>query len=64
LAAIGIPRELLGQNLNRNIPAEHLVLHLIHFTHAAFTDLTGDLIMDERFADHEETSTPTADAMQ
>ncbi len=34
---------------------EDLVLRLKHLTHAAFAQLACDLVMPERFADHEGT---------
>jgi hypothetical protein len=40
-------------------------LGAIYFPHAAFSDLACDLVMPERIADHEETSsTSTAGSMQ
>jgi hypothetical protein len=56
---VRIPGELFRQNLDRYIAAKNLVFSLKYFPHAAFADLTGDLIMTKRLSDHEEpSSTP------
>jgi hypothetical protein len=55
------------KGLTNNIPGtpEDLVLRLEHLAHAAPADLTRDLVMPERVADHEVASrTSTADLMQ
>jgi len=54
--AVGILCELFGHYLDRYIPAEDLVFRLKDLPHPSPAELTGDLIMPERLADHEEPS--------
>jgi len=55
---------LFRQHLDCHVASKLLILCLIDLAHAAFAQLASDLIMPERLADHEESSsTSTAGAM-
>ncbi len=50
---LGIARHRLGQHLDRHLPPELGVLGTVDLTHAALTELGGDLEMGKRCANHE-----------
>jgi hypothetical protein len=50
---VRFPCELFRQNLDRHFAAKNLILCLKHFAHTALAELTCDLVMPERFANHE-----------
>jgi len=54
--AVSVPGEFIRQNFDRHIPPELLILRMIDFAHTAFAEFVDDLIMAERFSDHEENS--------
>jgi hypothetical protein len=47
-------RKFLRQDLYRHIPAKNLVFSPKYFAHTTFAELICDLVMPERFANHEE----------
>jgi hypothetical protein len=47
---------LFRQDLNSSVPAELLILRLIHQPHAAFAELTGGFVMAQLLANHKEAS--------
>jgi hypothetical protein len=63
--AVRIPRELLRQDFDCNIAVEFPIPGLVNLAHASFAELTGNLVMAQRLADHEEvSSTSTAGSVQ
>src|SRR5690242_1780206 len=64
LKRLGIPRQVLRQELERHEPTEPRILGLVHHTHPAAAELFDDLVVGDFPADHEWRRNLVADMLR